>query len=1214
MKKFTFLVSFLFIATVAFSQDVLMQNGTVTQCSGTFYDSGGPGGNYSSDENFTLTICPDIPGNQIQLDFTAFSTQLNNDTITFYDGDDTTANAFGTYSGGSVASSPGVVIATPNNTTGCITIVFTSDPSATTTGWEATISCYEPCQTITSQLDSSTPAPNGDGYIRVCTDEDITLNGSGIFSVDGTGATYEWDLGDGNTVSGQTATFSYPTPGVYIVNLNITDTNTDPAPGTGCTNTNLINQVIQVSTEPDFTATQATQNILCYGETTTIDGVVMATEFINDCTPPVSGTTFLPDGNGATYSTCVTVDCYDSSQTLTDINQIIGICVNMEHSFLGDLDINIISPTGQVAVLKEYPGGGGTYLGGANDDNTNTPGVGADYCFSTAGTVTLENGPTIIAGTPPSNSIAPGTYLPEGTLNTLLGSPLNGDWCIQIIDNLGIDNGFIFSWSIEFDPNLQPPELSFTPVTVTEGWDADPTITNTTGNTITVAPPSAGQYCYTYRATDDFGCEYTEQVCIDVLPELVTDPPNDLFLCNPGTPPYIFDLTQNDAVINASATNPGDQIITYFETQMDADNNTNPIPNPDMYSSSAIIGTPQTIYVRIEYLSSGCFETDTFTLNITTQPTINPAIDMVACDDVSNDGVATFDLTTQDAIILGTQPAADYTVTYFASLADAAANVNALVSPYNNIANPQPIFVRVELTADALCFNVTTNPAGEFNLIVNPSPEILSLTSNTDICSGDDAVFTITGTATHVVDYNINGGGTLQTTLDASGQSVITVPAVTADQTITLESVANPTTTCTAPLTNTETITVNTNPTVVLTSNTSICSGNDAVFTITGDAGNTVDYNINGSGTQQVLIDGTGVAIVTVTGATVDQTITLETVTNPTTTCSSVLTDTNTVTISANPVITSLTTNTDICSGNDAIFTINGTPDDSIEYTINGGATQQIIVDAAGEAIVTITAATIDQTITLETVTNPVSTCSSVLTDTATVTVLPNPTVTLTSNMAVCTGEDAVFTITGTATHIVDYNINGGATVQTTLDAAGESVITITAPAVDQTLTLESVTNPTTTCNSPLTASNTVVINPLPTLITPTPLEVCDDGTPDGFTAIDLTIKNNEITGSNPAYSVTYYLNQADADAQTNPLPNTYTNISNPQTIVAGVLNTNTSCYNTITLDLVVEQAPVIFTPTALEYCDPDSDGFGVFTLTDADAQITGGAPGLTVT
>ncbi|WP_452222544.1 hypothetical protein, partial [Lacinutrix chionoecetis] len=70
----------------------------------------------------------------------------------------------------------------------------------------------------------------------------------------------------------------------------------------------------------------------------------------------------------------------------------------------------------------------------------------------------------------------------------------------------------------------------------------------------------------------------------------------------------------------------------------------------------------------------------------------------------------------------------------------------------------------------------------------------------------------------------------------------------------------------------------------------------------------------------------------------------------------------------------------------------------------------------------------------------------------------------------------------------------------------------------------------------------------------------------------------------------------------------------NPQTIVAGVLNTNTSCYNTITLDLVVEQAPVIFTPTALEYCDPDSDGFGVFTLTDADAQITGGAPGLTVT
>ncbi|WP_397362101.1 PKD domain-containing protein [Olleya sp. R77988] len=344
MKKF--LVALLLLNSfIAFSQDVLMQTTTVNQCGGVFYDSGGAAANYADGESFILTICPDTPGQQVQLDFTEFSTQLNNDVMIIYDGDDNTASAFGQFSGGGAAANPGMFSATPTNPTGCLTIEFTSDGAGNTGGWAATISCYEPCQTIVSQIDTATPAPNVDGYIRVCPNENITLDGSATFSVDGTGATYEWDLGDGNFVAGQSATFSYATPGVYIVNLNVTDTNTDPDPA-GCMNTNLINQVIQVGTEPDFTGTQAVDSVICFGDSTTINGTVTPTEFINDCTPPVSGTTFLPDGGGNSYQTSVTVDCYDSAQTLTDVNQLVAICVNMEHSFSGDLDIFITGPTG----------------------------------------------------------------------------------------------------------------------------------------------------------------------------------------------------------------------------------------------------------------------------------------------------------------------------------------------------------------------------------------------------------------------------------------------------------------------------------------------------------------------------------------------------------------------------------------------------------------------------------------------------------------------------------------------------------------------------------------------------------------------------------------------------------------------------------------------------------------------------------------------------
>ena len=316
------------------------------------------------------------------------------------------------------------------------------------------------------------------GYIRVCPDEEITLNGNGTFSIDGTGATYEWDLGDGNTATGQTATFSYPNPGVYIVNLNIRDANTSVDP-LGCTNNNLINQVIQVATEPDFTGTQAAESVICFGESTTIDGVVTPVEFINDCTPPVSGTTFLPYGNGVSYETEVAVDCYDSAQTLDDITQLVSICITMEHSYLGDLDIEIISPNDQVVRMHDQ-GGGSANLGipwatgqvDGNSGNT-TPGVGFQYCFvpgnanptlvggiQTGGTFPNGNGP----GTYTDTFVPAGTYSSVNPLTGLLGSPLNGDWTIRIVDNIGQDNGYIFEWSITFDPNLQPPELSFTPV------------------------------------------------------------------------------------------------------------------------------------------------------------------------------------------------------------------------------------------------------------------------------------------------------------------------------------------------------------------------------------------------------------------------------------------------------------------------------------------------------------------------------------------------------------------------------------------------------------------------------------------------------------------------------------------------------------------------------------------------------------------------------
>ena len=148
----------------------------------------------------------------------------------------------------------------------------------------------------------------------------------------------------------------------------------------------------------------------------------------------------------------------------------------------------------------------------------------------------------------------------------------------------------------------------------------------------------------------------------------------------------------------------------------------------------------------------------------------------------------------------------------------------------------------------------------------------------------------------------------------------------------------------------------------------------------------------------------------------------------------------------------------------------------------------------------------------------------------------------------------------------------------------------------------------------PTTTTNSVVVETPPEINNPTALEVCDDNIPDGLTAIDLTIKNIEITGGNPNYSVYYFISLNDAETATNPLSIPYTNTSNPQTIFIRVVDIETGCYATTSLDLVVASAPGATSPSNLEYCDPDADGFGVFTLTDADDEITGGQTGLTVT
>jgi gliding motility-associated-like protein len=1432
MKK---LVLLLLIITplFCFGQDVLIENGTFNICQGTFLDTGGGGaGQYSNNENIVMTICPDNAGDKVQLEFTSFAIQNMSDNMVIYNGPDTTATAFGTFTG---TASPGTVIATNDNTSGCLTIEFISDAAGVNIGWAATISCVTPCQTIVSQLDSSVPAVDANNIIEICQGDSVTFNGSATFTSDGTGAQYQWDFGDGNSANGQSVTHTFPNPGAYIVNLNVTDTN-------NCTNDNLINQVVRVSTTPDFTGTTPTDPIICFGDSTTIPGVVTPTPFIVECTPPVSGETFLPDGSGVSYETSIPVDCFESDQVLTSGSEILQICVNIEHSYSGDLDITIISPNGQEADLF-VQAGGGTYFGGANDDGSTAPGIGADYCFSLAGVVTLANAPTITAGSnPPSASWQPGTYLPVDSngFDDLIGSPLNGNWTIRVTDNLAIDNGYIFRWNLDFDPSILPADESFTPVVDTEGWLPDASITDTTGNVITVQPSTPGQHCYTYEMTDDLGCTYSETVCIDVTPEINNAAPSNLSVCSNNTS-EVFDLTVNTAQVLAPIADTTNMVVTYHLTAADADAGTGALTDAQAQAYTANLGTVDTIYVRISYTGTtaiDCYQVEQFTVSIgnttvsavpnlvlcdigndgseefdmcaqaalalgtqdpanytvsfhdtmldadnndnplpcvftsTTIPTedifirvqdnnspdcyaitsfdliLNPEPtliappNMVACDDPSNDGVEIFDLTTQIPLILGTQNPADFTISFHDIEADANNNMNPLPNMHPNAGSPDDIWVRVEDNTTN-CVSIT-----QFNLVVDVSPianTVLDVivcddpsnddTENFDLSTFDIQVLGTQNAANFNITYHPTSGDAFNNTAAfptnhaANDGDIIHVR---------IENIAN--TECFE--TTSFTITINDQPTAVQPADMIVCddASNDGfeVFDLTTQipvilgTQNPADVNINFHTTMADAMTNTNPiatpsAYTNTTPNTPDTIYVSVTSSDPLNICAT----TTSFDVLVNPLpIPVIPTTLQECDDDtdgfvgftltnaDAEILAGQTSTDAM--TITYYETPVEAQTGVGTPLVSpyINTTANNQTVHIR-IENTVTGC--VNTSTVDLQVNPGIVATTPANYSVCddtNGDDTdglgtfdlstldaqvLGPLAGTATATY-YETNAlaqagvaGTELPTTYTSTTPSVQTIFVRVTDNItgcfdvvqaiLIVDPLPNldnipPMIACdfNNPgdfmemfdLTTHTTVVengqvgltisyheteadadannnpvtnvtgtdgqfiwvraVNPLgcvqvgsfelqvpqlPVIAVPTTLEACDDETADGIAPTDLTVKNDEITISNPDLNVSYHLTQVDADTDMNALVMPYTNTTpTTYTVFVRVEDVNTGCHVVTQLTVNINDTPAVFPATPLEYCDTDNDGFGIFDIRSTESQITGGVlPGqVTVT
>lgn len=188
---------------------------TLTSCTGTLFDSGGPNGNYPDEKDSYITIAPS-GASSVTLDFIEFDIEKGDpsggppceyDYIQVHDGPTTSAPLIGGYCNST--SIPSSI----SSSGGSISIHLHSDQAVNRSGFEIEWSCTKP-----------NVAPVADFYAS----DSNTCKGDVQFydqSYQGAVQSYYWEFGDGDTSSAENPLHVYDQNGTYSVELKVVNSN-----------------------------------------------------------------------------------------------------------------------------------------------------------------------------------------------------------------------------------------------------------------------------------------------------------------------------------------------------------------------------------------------------------------------------------------------------------------------------------------------------------------------------------------------------------------------------------------------------------------------------------------------------------------------------------------------------------------------------------------------------------------------------------------------------------------------------------------------------------------------------------------------------------------------------------------------------------------------------------------------------------------------------
>lgn len=559
MHKFIFVLAAILICNVAGAQGQefsIDEGGTqsTNNCQHTLVltDSNADDGNYLPNENHQITMCFNtVEGNPLQFAILPSNSagtnvwDVDGDSELFvYEGDNTGAPLIGVFN---TETDPNGVFFTTTST--CLTFVFTSGASSSGAGFRARINCAQELQPFNANViieephglfEDTIPGLEGKNVITFCYLDTLKFTAVPNFPLSvATGNGYEqlteectfiWDMGDGTVVEGVGLTefeHVYTDLGGFFARLRIIDVNG---------RMERYEAYMLMAPRVIF-SNDVFNDTLCIGDTTQITGGILGLDTVGvgpnnslvNLNFNFTDSIAIPDGSGVSYFSEIDIFGFSNDPVISTSDDFIEICMNMEHSYLGDLEIALICPNGQEVILKQYPGGGGTYLGSPIDqfpDQLGVPGEGFDYCFSASaewGTMLEENaaGNHVTAGLPPGNSMSPGTYSAFEDFDNLIGCPVNGLWQLKFTDYLLLDDGFLFGWNLEFNPDFEIDTIRYSPDIVDAYWLENPDIVVNNDTIITVVPSAEGGNAFTFVAEDSFGCIHDTTYIVYVRPDVI---------------------------------------------------------------------------------------------------------------------------------------------------------------------------------------------------------------------------------------------------------------------------------------------------------------------------------------------------------------------------------------------------------------------------------------------------------------------------------------------------------------------------------------------------------------------------------------------------------------------------------------------------------------------------------------------------------------------